>query len=258
MKLFYKDVSQIPPSLINEYEKVDGGFALKLEDHETHPLFQAADAKVSEFRNTNIGLNKQVTDLTVKATSAETKLKAFGEATPETITELKATIEGFGKKGLKKPEDVDEKSAAQLKPLQDQIAEIAKKLETSENNLKQRDEALAVSNRKTALTEVANKVGIRPEALPDFLGRAERVFRTDLQAFEGDAPILKDGKPVTPEMYASDLRQSAPHLFKASGGGGTPANAGGSGKKMITRQEAESGKFITELAKGEVQVQADA
>lgn len=254
MKLIYKDVSQIPASLVGEYEKTDEGFALRLEDHDAHPLFKAAGAKVSEFRDTNIGLNKQVTDLTVKLTAAETKLKAFGDLTPESITEMKTKLEGFDKKGLKKPEDMDEKTSAVVGPLQKRLEAVEAALKASEENGKAKDEAIAKSARETKLTQIAATVGIRPEAIPDYLGRATSVFNLKMEAFDGETPLLKDGKPVTPEMWAADLRQSAPHLFKTTGGGGTPANAGASGVRTITRAEAASGKFINEIADGKVAV----
>lgn len=254
MKLFYKDVSQIPQSLVTEYDKVEGGFALKLEDASEHPSLRESVAKVGEFRETNIGLNKQVTDLTVKLAGAEKKLATFGDVTPETITELKATIEGFGKKGLKKPEDLDEKTSSALKPIQDELATIKAALAASDELGRKKDEAIAKSNRETKLTQIAATVGIRPEAIPDYLGRAVSIFDLQMRAVDGETPILKDGKPLTPELWATDLRQAAPHLFKPSSGGGTAPNAGASGVKTISRAEAQSGKFIDDISSGKVVV----
>jgi hypothetical protein len=215
------DTQEAVPEALREHYKEEGGkWVLFLEGD--HPAVTAvvteANAKVGEFRNNNISANQAL-----DAAKAElAKFTALG-LTPEVIqaqaskvTELEGKV-----KGSKTQDDLNQAIAAALKPVTDALA--------VERQARLDAVAEAGSQRlESTLTQAGVAARVTETAMADFLARGKREF----SLVEGQVVAMKDGAPVystkrpgtplTVEEWASNLQAEAPHLYKASTGGGEP------------------------------------
>jgi hypothetical protein len=102
------------------------------------------------------------------------------------------------------------------------------------------------------LTEAAAKAGVHKTAITDLINRGRGVFR--LEETEGELRIVpKDGEgqiifasdgktPLTPEAWVEGLKESAPHFFPGSSGGGATGgpNKGGGNAIVLPRQHTQA------------------
>jgi hypothetical protein len=106
---------------------------------------------------------------------------------------------------------------------------------------------------------IAPDSGVRPEALPDVLERAYRLYKVENGALipkQGEATIFgaNGADPMSPAEWLVKLRDQAPHYFKGNGGGG--AAGGREGEKLGGFSHAEIAKLSPEaklaLANGDL------
>ena len=218
MQSVFDTQEAIPEALREHYKEEGGKWVLFLEGD--HPAVTAvvkeANQKVGDFRNNNI-----TTLQTLDAAKADlAKFQALG-LTPDAITAQAAKVADLeGKvKGSKSQEDVTQAIAAALKPVTDALGvERQARLDAVAEAGSQRIEG--------SLTRAGVEAGVAKTALADFLARGKREF----QLVDGQVVAMKDGAPVyslkrpgtplTVEEGASNLQAEAPHLYKASTGGG--------------------------------------
>ena len=193
MALEYR-VTEVPEGLESHYKKDGNGFVLDVNGAVDTATYDAAineaesqKKKVSEFRDTNITLRKQI----------EGKLNT-GEETPPNIDELVSEAIDSATKDMKARLD---------------------KLSTERETLSSQLEEVVLSDR---VKDIALKYGVFETALPDIVARAKTVFCVE----DGKpAPIDKkvkdeEGNMYTPESWLKKLEVDAPHLFKQSSGSG--------------------------------------
>lgn len=103
------------------------------------------------------------------------------------------------------------------------------------------------------ITEAAAKAGVHKSAIADIINRGRGVFRLEEEGGElrivpkdSDGQIIfsSDGKtPLTPERWLESLKESAPHFFPGSSGGGASGGPGkGGGGSVITLPAAHTFK----------------
>lgn len=254
MKLFLSDseFSNLTEELKNEYARQDDGqYRLKVEGE--IPEVKAANDRVSEFRNTNVGLMKKVNEL-------ETEIKRFEGIDPAEHQTLKRKVSEFERAGTKDPSDIDARLNAAVesavKPLQEQLQNMQRAKEESDTALKRKEQ-------ETSFRELATKMNVRKSAISDFIYRGQQVFNLDGKAEKDGQPIFSDktARELTMEEWATGLTQDAPHLFEESKGGGAGGNGSGTtgpgGKRTVSSDPMEFGRNLDDLAAGKARVVRD-
>lgn len=221
-------------------ESEDGKFTVKV----------VAEAKLDEFRNKNITLSQQIE--TMGPVVARIKALAGDDidAFETDLQGLRDIAQRVNDGELKTNDQIEAAVADRIKAVKDGY---------EANEKAERDKRVAAEGRVQTLqqrldqTEVRHGItnvvihpesGVRPEALPDILERAYKLFK------------IVDGKPVPmngeatiygangadPMSYAEwivKLRDEAPHYFKGNSGGG--ADGG--------KQTKQGGFTAAEIAK---------
>jgi hypothetical protein len=121
--------------------------------------------------------------------------------------------------------DKAKQASAQAGTLEQRLAQ----LEGSVNTLtKERDAARAESYNarvKDALDPVLEAAKVASTAKPDVLAR----LNAEAELTEAGFVSKKDGAPVVIDQWIEGLRESAPHYWPASQGGGASGSGGGHG-----------------------------
>lgn len=209
IKFLIESEAEIPEGLKEFYVKSDGGkYALQVDG-------AVPKAKLDEFRSTNISLQQ--------------KLKEYEGVDVAKYKELLSRAEELEEGKLLKKEGVESvvqqrlaKVTAEHQRALDQVAAKAEKAEAE----------LARVKVQVALTEPAQRAGLRPEAMPDLMMRANAVWQLKdgrLVAHGPDGGELygTGGEYLTPAQWIDQLIKDAPHLFGDNKGSG--ANGGSSG-----------------------------
>lgn len=119
------------------------------------------------------------------------------------------------------------------------VEALQKQLEEATDTAKAKDDKIHRLVVESELRRVAGKLGVADTAIDDFVARGTATFTAHeidgkdlaVQLDEDGSPVRgKDGKtPLMPEEWGTALRETAPHLWPASQGGG--AAGGGQGDK---------------------------
>lgn len=160
----------------------------------------------------------------------EKKVAAFGDLDPE---EIRAIINRFSgdeeQQMLKQGKSLDDIFKKRTEKLQQAHA---KEIEKLTNELSASKGVASKYTQKVLDNDLREAVSAAkgfPDAMDDFLLRGRQVFKLDdegkVVALDSDGNVVfgKDGKtPLSPVEWAGGLRETAPHLFPANSGGGTP------------------------------------
>lgn len=172
------------------------------------------------------------------------------------ISSKRDLFEKFEKTGGVDEEAINAQVETRVSRLKDETKKTVDSLTGKLSATEQRLSKLLIDN---TVGDAALKTGVLPTAMEDVLRRAKETFRVVEglvvpQDASGNTLYGMDGvKPLTQEEWLSDLRTSAPHLFKASKGGGAGPSGGEGGGGGTTvrfkddlRNSAEKAKFITD------------
>jgi predicted phage tail protein len=196
--------------------------------------------KLDEFRERNIEMARKLEQL---EPAMERYKNLVGDNPDEFGVELTALrdVNKRVKDGeLKTHDEIEQAIQDRVKAIRDGYEDNAKALRTEAQTFRQRADTLAqeldrtkVAGEVTAAV-IAPDSGVRPEALPDVLERAYRLFKVEngsLVPKQGEATIFgsNGADPMTPAEWLVKLRDQAPHYFKGNGGGGA---AGGKDEKI--------------------------
>lgn len=205
-----------------------------------------ANAKLDEFRERNIQMAQKLEQL---EPAVERYKNLIGDNPDEFGVELQALrdVNKRVKDGeLKTNDEIEAAIQDRVKAIREGYEDANKTARTEALTYKQRAEELARELDRTRIAgEVTTAViapdsGVRPEALPDVLERAYRLFKVEegrLVPKQGEATIFgaNGADPMTPAEWLGKLKDQAPHYFKGNGGGGA---AGGKDEKFGMSAEA--------------------
>ena len=248
-ELIYDSIDQVPEGLKDDAKKNDNGqFVVKV----------VAQAKLDEFRATNITVSKARDDLA----AILGKVKPFIGEDPDAFVARLTELEGIATKvkdGSLKGSDaitteVDNRVKAMRDDFQRQLSEQAQKAALAEGKSSDWEKRFHRTIVDRAVTDaVVNPAsGALPDALEDILQRASNVFSVTndnkIVAKDGEATRYgSDGAtPMTPLEWLSDLRKKAPYLFKGSSGGGANGNGGDKFSSTLGLAPAEFAKLSPE------------
>lgn len=218
-KYTYTNAADIPPALKDFYTEKDGKWTIDIDG-------AASIERVTEFRDKNIALQKENTDL--KAT-----WDGFSKDEVAALIEKKAEIEGAKVKNDGEFQvKLKERTDAMKLDYEKKLADLQK---VSDRQSVQLSEVIIDKH----LIEEATKLGLRPEAAEDLLNRGRSVFKLKdgkPVAFNKDGAEIydTDASPLQPANWIKGLAKSAPFLFVESAGGGSQGGAGGGGGKTVT------------------------
>jgi len=216
-----------------------------------------ASAKLDEFRAKNIELAKQVeTTAPVLARIREIAGDDLDAFTSD-LTGLKDIAKRVKDGELKTSDEIEQAVQDRIKAVRDGYEENAKAQRIEATTFKQRADALQQELNRTRISGqvttavIAPLSGVRPEALPDILERAYRLFKIEdgkLVPKQGEATIYgADGaSPMTPAEWLGKLREDAPHFFKGNGGGGAAGGKDGDKYGGLTKGDYDK---LSPLAK---------
>ena len=243
----------------DHYTEQDGQWVLSLDG----PTRQEAalGAKVNEFRDTNIALLRERDE--ARRTAEETTQK-FKAVDLDEFTRLKQAQATLDKKGVTKPEDIDQlvqrAVTSAVKPMQEQL-QVAAQREQEAND------RLARESFTRLVTEQASRAGVRPDALPDVIGRASQhgfVMQAGQAVVLGEHGVPK-ASPAHPgevfslgEWLVGLKRDGGAHLFKPSVGSGDQESPGSPGPvargELRDPSAVDFGHNLEQIAKGDVTV----
>lgn len=245
------------PEGLKEFAKEgeDGQFAVNV----------VPNSKLDEFRNKNIELSKQVESLApfvarVKNIAGENFDEFEGE-----LKNLRDIARRVQDGELKTDDQIENAVQERIKLLRDGYEENNKALarqlaekEQQAQTLSQRLERTRIDKEVTAAVIVPES-GVRPEALPDVLERAYRIFKVEdngLIPKKGESTIYgADGAtPMTVTEWLVKLRDEAPHYFKSNAGGGAGGGkeekVGGFTPEQIAKMPAQQRLELANKLKG--------
>jgi hypothetical protein len=253
LKAILESLDEVPEAHRELYVEKDGRFQLDVEGVVPQERFK-------EFRDNNIRLMKEREDL-------QKKLASYSDVDPQTYQEAIKKLQAFDDKKMLDEGKVEELLTIRTERLrndyENQIKAFQKKLAELESHSTTLGAELAKERIDGRLREVAGRVGIEETALPDLINRGRQVWRLvegEPVAMQGEQLIYgKDpAKPISMEEWADGLADQAPHLFKASTGGGAQNQVNGvvRGARVIARGDALAfGKHLEDIASGKMVVQ---
>lgn len=166
----------------------------------------------------------------------------------ETYRSTLAEIEALRKSG-------GSESSAEMRKLNQQLAEVTKRLDASEKEREQARQKLRTTAIERALDAAADKLGIQQQYRDDVRRRA-----TEFTLLDDDQTVVRlgaDGQPgdEDPEQFLAGVVKEKTGWLKPSGGGGA-RGGGGAQRGVISRDDPAA--FLANLdsiAAGKVQVQ---
>lgn len=139
---------------------------------------------------------------------------------------------------------VKKRTADMVKRHQADIEDWQKKYTAREQRERKLLERLNSATVDRELTEAAAKAGVHKTAIADVIARGRNIFRLEESGdelrivpkdTEGQIIFGKDGKtPLAPDAWLEGLKESAPHFFPGSTGGGSTGGPGKAGGNVIT------------------------
>ena len=241
IKTTYNNIEEVPAGMESIYVKNDETGTFDLPQVEG----LVAKDKLSEFRENNINLRKEIEGFTTAAESqamAMDKMRAeiaameakYSGVDLEAIAAQDAEMKALAEKQMIEAGDVDtlinqrveEVLAAKQKELELQATEFKAHISGLESDLVSYDTQLNTMLVDNELTKIAGNLGVRASALEDVLSRGRAVFRVEngkATAFgkEGRPVYMEDAvTPLSIDGWIEGLTKSAPHLFEMSTGAG--------------------------------------
>lgn len=244
-ELTFDKLDAIPEDLRGDAKQTDGGkFVVNV----------VSSKKLVEFRDNNINLSRERDELKQKYGAIAPLIGDDPTKFTAELTELRSTAQLVKDGKLKTSEAIEtevvNRSKAKTESLETQLRETAQKVQT----LSEEAGGWRSKYEKSVLHQQITNVIVgkdsiaNPEALPDIIARAERVFQVQpdgsIVPKQGDQVIYgSDGAtPMSPKEWLTKLVAEAPYLGKPSAGGG--ANGGrDNGKKFGGLSEAEFNKL---------------
>ena len=217
------------------------------QDGENYVLQTDNNDKIDEFRNNNRTLYRENEELKKRQAEFEKQL-AESQKEVQQRTEKELLSEG------KIDELLDKRTEAMRQSYEEKINQLAQQYQSAEQTL----DIHIIENQ---IRDAAIKAHARNDRAVDHIIRAikPQLKREGTSAVrvdgQGNAVMGSDGKtPQGIPDLVEELRASDSFLFAESTGSGANGgqNATQNGKKRIRRSEI--GKYITEVAKGEVEI----
>lgn len=256
-------LEDVDESLRGHYKPNESGVGYLL-DLDGTPLNMVAKSehaeavnRVSEFRNNNIALTKELEELR--------PLKSqFEGIDPNAARNAILQIQELEKKGVKKPDDVQSQISAALNDFTNKIVEPLKaELHASELARKTAEDEANISLLRTKVGEEFIAMGGKPGALDFILSKAQNVFDIadgTISAKQNKFSMENPGQPIMPKEWLTQQASDTNTNFafnSSNGGGANPKGSVGSQaqvQKLINPTPSQLGDNMDAIASGKIQV----
>lgn len=264
LKASVSSLDQVDENLREHYRLNDSGdgYVLNLEGspHGFVSKTEHADSvnRLSEFRNNNISLTNELEELR--------PLKAQYEGIdPNAARSAMLQVEELGKKGVKKPDDVQTQISAALNDFTSKVVEPLKsQLEASEQARQDAEHEAERGLMRSKIGEEFIGMGGKPGAMDFILGKAENIFGViegKVSARENQFSTNNPGEPITPKEWLTQQATSVEtdFAFNASNGGGASPKPGASSssqaQKLVNPTPSQLGANMDAISSGKVVVE---
>jgi hypothetical protein len=215
-------------------------FAKQNDENGKYQVNVAPTAKLDEFRDKNIDLSRKLE--AVQPTLARVR-EIAGEdldAFVHDLSGLRDIAQRVKDGELKTDDQIEQAVQDRIKVMRDGYEENSKALKRELDESHRKATTLVERLNRSRIDKdvtaavIVPESGVRPEALPDVLERAYRLFKVEddkLIPKRGEATIFgaNGADAMTVTEWLVKLRDEAPHYFKGNGGGGA---AGGKDEKI--------------------------
>jgi hypothetical protein len=217
----FDNLEAVPEGLKEFAKTVDGKVTVNV----------VANDKLDEFRQRNVDLSKQLE--TAGPILARVKELAGDDldAFAQDLSGLRDISKRVKDGELKTDDQIEQAVQDRLKVVRDGYEDNAKALRNELQTTKAQATSLSERLNRTRIDKEVTSVviqpnsGVRPEALPDVLERAYRLFHVTedkLVPKRGEATVYgaNGADPMTVAEWIVKLRDEAPHYFGGNSGGG--------------------------------------
>lgn len=264
LRAVYKTLEEVPEQFRDLYTKVGEDFVLDVDDSDFK-------TKISEFRDNNLSLRKQVED----AASSEERLKQmqdklslYGDMDPEEAKKALEDLQQVKDKKMLDEGKIEELFAERTERMRADYGSKIEALEKALDSVKTSEAGIREKLHKTVIdtslqNAVSNVATVRKGAMQDILSRGRGVWMLDDEG--NPVPRSDDGKvmygpdpakPITMEEWAQGLVLDAGYLFEGSKGGGAGGgmdDSGAEGYVDVADSRAVSDN-LEQIASGEIKV----
>lgn len=251
-KITAAEYNDLAGALQEHYTKSGDDYVLDTDDG-------SFTSRISEFRNNNIALQKELNNL-------KSDLEKYKGIDPkkykETVDKLQQLEDNKLLDEGKVEELLNQRTERMRQDFEGKVSALTKDRDKYKSLSEQRQNLLQGTLVSSAVASAVSEVGVAAKgALPDIQARATSLWQVDEEgnvvAMDGDkVKYGADGKsPLTMKEWAEGLKADAPHLFEGSSGGGSRGSerqSGSGGKGTISRSEI--GANLEKVASGEVDV----
>jgi len=266
LKATVTSLSEVPEAFRTLYTQTGDVYVLDVDDSDYKKT-------ISEFRNNNIELNRQLEGLSGSKEELAKLQKQFAGLDPEAAKEALSKMKGIEEQTLIDAGKIDELVAKKVADQTERMrADFEGQTQALQTNLQATEEQL--NNYRSKLTDVTidsslqsaiSKVAMpKKGAMRDIIARGKEIWTLDdsgapVPMREGKVMYGKDGKDaISMEEWAQTLVYDASYLFEPNSGGGANGNdAGGvgTGGSVSASDQDSLNNNIEKIASGEIQVQ---
>jgi hypothetical protein len=250
VRSYYKPNSN-GEGFVLDIEGTPQGFIAKTEHADTVN-------RLSTFRNNNIDLNNELEELR--------PLKSQYEGIdPNAARVAISQVEELGKKGVKKPDDVQTQISAALNDFTTKVVQPLKaQLEASEQARQDAEREAERGLMRSKVGEEFIGMGGKPGAMDFILGKAENVFGVidgKVSARENQFSTNKPGEPITPKEWLAQQVTSndTDFAFNSSNGGGASPKQGdrttSQAQRLVNPSPSQLGENMDAITSGKIVVE---
>ena len=234
-----------------DLDGIPQGFVVKTDHAE-------AVNRLSEFRNNNINLTKEVEELR--------PLKSqFEGIDPNAARLALSQVEELSKKGVKKPDDVQSQISAALNDFTSKVVQPLKaQLEASETARQGAEREAERGLMRSKVGEEFIGMGGKPGAMDFILGKAENVFGViggKVTAKENQFSTNSPGEPISPKEWLAQQVTStdSDFAFNSSNGGGASPKQGDrsnvQAQRLVNPTPSQLGEHMDAITSGKLIVE---
>lgn len=228
-EILFDTLDAIPEGLREGATQKEGKFSINV----------VAKAKLDEFRDNNTALSQERDTLKASVAAMQKIVGDDVAAFATSFEEMKKTAQQVADGKLKGTEAIETEVTNRVASMKADYERQLQAAGVETKNWKDKAEASDTKFKRSLIDRGVTQAvlvetsGALTTALPDILTRAYGIFTVDdkgaLVAKDGEATIYgSDGAtPMTPGEWLEKLKETAPHFFKNSNGGGSSGSSNG-------------------------------